>query len=109
MSQYGDLWDEDTQTLYEDDSTRCPHGTYTGTPGGPDFMCGRCEMGDDDDIGALVSESDYAKLTALLADGPVTIIVDEEHICEGENCSLCPRCYKATGNDVCAYTCEHGV
>jgi hypothetical protein len=27
----------------------CRHGVYVGTPGGADYMCGRCEMGDDDD------------------------------------------------------------
>lgn len=47
MSQYGDLYDEDTDTLYQDEGTFCRHGVYIGTPGGPDFMCGRCEMGDD--------------------------------------------------------------
>jgi hypothetical protein len=31
----------------------------------------------------------------------------EIHECEGENCSLCPSCYRQTGNDVCAYTCTH--
>jgi len=30
------------------DLTHCKHGTYIGYPGGPDYMCGRCEMGDDD-------------------------------------------------------------
>ena len=30
------------------------------------------------------------------------------HICEGDNCELCPACYKATGKeDVCLFTCEH--
>lgn len=47
MPDYGDLYDEDTDTLYADDSTYCKHGTYIGTAGGPDFMCGPCEMGED--------------------------------------------------------------
>ena len=25
----------------------CRHGNYIGTPGGPDHMCGYCEMGDE--------------------------------------------------------------
>ena len=24
----------------------CKHGTYIGTPGGPDYLCGQCEDGD---------------------------------------------------------------
>ena len=55
MTQYGDLYDEDTQTLYDppDGSTRCKHGTYIGTPGGPDLMCGWCEDGVSDEDFAL--------------------------------------------------------
>ena len=43
---WGDLHDEETGTLYEDASTFCKHGTYIGTPGGPDILCQRCEDGD---------------------------------------------------------------
>jgi len=25
----------------------CPHGTYVGDAGGPDYICGYCEDGDD--------------------------------------------------------------
>ena len=28
------------------EETRCIHGSYVGYPGGPDDMCGRCEMGE---------------------------------------------------------------
>lgn len=28
---------------------RCKHGTFIGNPYGADYMCGRCEMGDDED------------------------------------------------------------
>ena len=48
MMDMGDLYDEDTDTLYADESTYCTHGTYIGTPGGPDFLCGACEMGEDE-------------------------------------------------------------
>lgn len=24
----------------------CKHGTYVGDAGGPDYLCGKCEMGD---------------------------------------------------------------
>lgn len=49
-----ELYDEDTDTYYgldyvdeDDDFDRyhCPHGTYIGTPGGPDILCGWCEEG----------------------------------------------------------------
>lgn len=49
-----DIYDEDTDTYYgldyvdeDDDFDRyhCVHGTYIGTPGGPDLMCGWCEEG----------------------------------------------------------------
>ena len=49
-----DLYDEETDTYYghsyvdEDDdfdNYHCAHGTYIGTPGGPDLMCGWCESG----------------------------------------------------------------
>lgn len=43
-----DLYDEDTDTIWSDASTYCKHGTYIGTPGGPDLMCGACEMSDPD-------------------------------------------------------------
>lgn len=51
-----DLYDEDTDTVYGLDYVdegddfgryRCRHGAYIGTPGGPDILCGRCEMGED--------------------------------------------------------------
>lgn len=42
---WGDLHDEDSGQLYADDSTYCEHGTYIGTPGGPDLLCGACEGG----------------------------------------------------------------
>lgn len=30
------------------------------------------------------------------------------HDCDdGEKCSMCPFCYKASGRDVCAYACAH--
>lgn len=44
-----DLYDEDTDTLYRDDNTYCKHGTYIGTPGGPDLLCHWCESGDEVD------------------------------------------------------------
>lgn len=28
----------------------CKHGTYIGDPYGPDYMCGMCESGEDDDL-----------------------------------------------------------
>lgn len=49
-----ELYDEDTDTYYgldyvdeDDDFDRyhCAHGTYIGTPGGPDILCFYCEMG----------------------------------------------------------------
>lgn len=49
-----DIYDEDTDTYYgldyvdeDDDFDRyhCVHGTYIGTPGGPDILCGWCEEG----------------------------------------------------------------
>lgn len=27
----------------------CKHGTYIGTPGGADFMCGACEAGEEEE------------------------------------------------------------
>lgn len=49
MSLQGtELYDEDTDTYYADETTYCKHGTYIGTPGGPDIMCGACEMGEPD-------------------------------------------------------------
>jgi hypothetical protein len=45
VSEHGDLYDEDTDTLYADDDTYCEcHGTYIGTPGGPDYLCHWCEL-----------------------------------------------------------------
>jgi hypothetical protein len=29
------------------DVTHCTHGTYVGYPGGPDYMCGWCESGEE--------------------------------------------------------------
>jgi hypothetical protein len=29
------------------DLTHCRHGSYTGYPGGPDYMCHWCEMGEE--------------------------------------------------------------
>jgi len=26
----------------------CPHGTYVGDAGGPDYLCGACEAGEED-------------------------------------------------------------
>ncbi len=47
-----ELYDEDTDTIYGQDPydarCYCKHGNYVGTPGGPDIMCGACEMGDPD-------------------------------------------------------------
>jgi hypothetical protein len=31
---------------HSDDSQYCEHGTWIGSAGGPDYMCGRCEDGD---------------------------------------------------------------
>jgi hypothetical protein len=42
-----DLYDEDTDSIYSDASTFCRHGTFIGTPGGPDLLCGACEDGND--------------------------------------------------------------
>lgn len=30
-----------------DPAQRCRHGNFIGSPGGPDYLCGQCEMGDD--------------------------------------------------------------
>jgi hypothetical protein len=43
---HGDLYDEETGTLYTDENTYREHGTYIGTPGGPDYLCGYCENGE---------------------------------------------------------------
>lgn len=43
---WGDLYDEDTDTFYSDESCYCKHGKYVGTPGGPDILCLDCEIGD---------------------------------------------------------------
>jgi hypothetical protein len=29
------------------------------------------------------------------------------HVCEGENCNGCHKCYIRTGETVCSLTCEH--
>jgi predicted alpha/beta hydrolase len=36
-------------TQKEIDRRYCRHGTYVGDPFGPDYLCGACEMGDDDE------------------------------------------------------------
>jgi hypothetical protein len=33
--------------------------------------------------------------------------VAKPHVCEGENCSGCVKCYIRTGETVCGLTCEH--
>lgn len=43
--QYGDEWDWDK----EDPRQYCKHGTFIGSWWGPDLMCFRCEIGDDED------------------------------------------------------------
>ena len=30
---------------HSDDSQYCQHGTFIGSPGGPDYLCGACESG----------------------------------------------------------------
>lgn len=46
----GCVWGPDSlcRDCYEDriPSPYCKHGTYIGYPGGPDYLCGPCEMGD---------------------------------------------------------------
>lgn len=36
-----------TEEYFADDfeKVHCKHGTYIGYPGGPDYICGACEMG----------------------------------------------------------------
>lgn len=44
----GPVWGPDglCRDCYEDGipSPYCKHGTYIGYPGGPDYLCGPCEM-----------------------------------------------------------------
>jgi hypothetical protein len=46
----GPVWGPDglCRDCYEDriPAPYCKHGTYIGYPGGPDYLCGPCEMGD---------------------------------------------------------------
>jgi hypothetical protein len=47
---YGfDRYDGETDDQYYQSRGEyyCKHGVYVGSPGGADYMCGRCEMGDD--------------------------------------------------------------
>ena len=48
--QDGPMWGPHgyCRDCYEDQipSPYCEHGTYIGYPGGPDYICGMCEMGD---------------------------------------------------------------
>lgn len=47
--QDGPMWGPDglCRDCYEDriPSPYCEHGTFIGYPGGPDYLCGACEMG----------------------------------------------------------------
>lgn len=44
--QYGDEWDWDKN----DPRQYCKHGTFIGSWWGPDLMCWKCEIGEDDDV-----------------------------------------------------------
>lgn len=41
--EHGDEWDWDRN----DKSQYCEHGNFIGSWWGPDILCGRCEMGDE--------------------------------------------------------------
>jgi len=42
--EYGDEWDWDKG----DSRQYCKHGTFIGSWWGPDLMCWKCEIGDDE-------------------------------------------------------------
>jgi hypothetical protein len=44
-----DIYDGETDDQYFQSRGEyyCKHGVYIGSPGGPDYMCGRCESGED--------------------------------------------------------------
>lgn len=49
-NQYEDETDAVRAGIIPADSVYCRHGNYVGNPYGGDYMCGRCEDGDDDGI-----------------------------------------------------------
>lgn len=60
-----ELYDEDSDTYFTSPDTYCKHGSYIGTPGGPEILCGACESGDPDPTPAELREwlaEDLAKL-----------------------------------------------
>jgi hypothetical protein len=56
-----------------DDQGCCPHGVYVGGMG-PDYMCPRCEIGDEevDDIEQTVPSYKLAAVSVMLTEDEIT-------------------------------------
>jgi hypothetical protein len=49
VSDYDDVMGAVEDGYIPYDEVNCKHGTFVGTAGGPDYMCGYCEMGVTDE------------------------------------------------------------
>lgn len=68
--QYGDEWDWDKN----DPRQYCKHGTFIGSWWGPDLMCWKCEIGEDEVETDDPDDDDFADST------PERFSSDEEHL-----------------------------
>ena len=67
----------------DDDRNYCRHGNYIGSPGGPDYMCGYCESGDEPPTAAELAVQQYERMKQIEAEfdkavGIVTTVMQRE-------------------------------